>query len=66
QYFIRKIKLEQQKAFQMLIDEKLQANESFRIYMELSKETLQELQLRLEKFSQKYNSSRIIPMTHSI
>lgn len=56
-YLIRQIKLEQEKAFQMLIDEKLQANESFRIYMELSKETQQELQVKLTKMPSDSNSN---------
>lgn len=45
--FINKIKMEQEKAFQMLVDEKLLANESFKIYMELSKETMTELKSKL-------------------
>ncbi len=43
---IEHIKKSQNKAFDMLINEKLSANESFRIYMELSKETISELRLK--------------------
>ena len=43
---IEDIKVSQNKAFDMLINEELSANESFRIYMELSKETISELRLR--------------------
>lgn len=42
------IKNSQNKAFNMLINEELEANESFRIYMELSKETINELKSRLQ------------------
>lgn len=38
-----KIKNYRKEAFHLLVDEKLKANESFRIYMELSKETSEEL-----------------------
>ena len=38
-----------QEAFSLLIDEKLSANESFRIYMELHKEIQQELECKLEE-----------------
>lgn len=41
---------EQDKAFELLIDEKLQANESFRIYMELNKEIIQSLVIRGKAF----------------
>lgn len=41
---------EQDKAFQLLIDEKLQANESFRIYMEFNKEIIQTLVIRAKAF----------------
>ncbi len=47
---IRKVKhvqAAQNKAFEMLIAEKLVANESFRIYMELSKETIGELRRKM-------------------
>ncbi len=47
-HLIKRIKQDQEKAFDMLVNEKLEANESFRIYMELSKETLKELQLKLK------------------
>ena len=40
---VRHVQAAQKKAFEMLIAEKLVANESFRIYMELSKETINEL-----------------------
>ncbi len=40
---IRELHREQDRAFQLLIDEKLQANESFRIYMELNKEIIHSL-----------------------
>lgn len=43
---ISEIKHEQNRAFKMLINEELSANESFRIYMELSKETIAELTSR--------------------
>ncbi|MEP0367888.1 MAG: TAXI family TRAP transporter solute-binding subunit [Cyclobacteriaceae bacterium] len=42
------IKNSQNKAFNMLINEELEANESFRIYMELSKETINELKTHLQ------------------
>lgn len=44
---IQEIKDEQHKAFKMLISEKLEANDSFRIYMELSRETIQDIRIRL-------------------
>ena len=43
---INEVKVEQKRAFEMLIDEELSANESFRIYMELSKETIEEIRIR--------------------
>ena len=43
---IEQIKRSQNKAFDMLINEELSANESFRIYMELSKETITELRVK--------------------
>lgn len=43
---IKEIKDAQNKAFEMLINEELVANESFRIFMELSKETISEVQVR--------------------
>ena len=46
---IKEIKVEQEKAFEMLIDEKLTADESFRIYMELSKETINELRAKIKQ-----------------
>lgn len=46
---IKVIKQGQNKAFKMLIDEELKADESFRIYMELSKETINELYLRAKR-----------------
>ena len=44
---IQFVKKAQNKAFTMLIEEELVANESFRIYMELSKETINELRIRM-------------------
>ena len=44
---IRRIQAAQNKAFELLISEELVANESFRIYMELSKETINELRGKL-------------------
>ena len=46
---INEVKSAQNKAFEMLIDEKLTADESFRIYMELSKETINEIRLRIKQ-----------------
>lgn len=46
---INEVKAAQNKAFEMLIDEKLTADESFRIYMELSKETINEIRLRIKQ-----------------
>lgn len=40
---VKRVQMAQNKAFEMLIAEKLVANDSFRIYMELSKETINEL-----------------------
>lgn len=40
---VKSVQASQNKAFEMLIAEKLVANDSFRIYMELSKETINEL-----------------------
>ncbi len=45
---IQEIQQSQNKAFDMLIHEELEANESFRIYMELSKETIHELRGRVK------------------
>jgi len=45
---IRSIKDEQNKAFEMLINEELAANESFRIYMELNQETMTEVKLKMK------------------
>ena len=44
---IQEVKDQQDKAFRMLIDEELAANESFRIYMQLSKETIDDIRIRL-------------------
>lgn len=44
---IKEIQQSQNKAFDMLINEELEANDSFRIYMELSKETIHELRGRV-------------------
>ncbi|MEQ9230975.1 MAG: TAXI family TRAP transporter solute-binding subunit, partial [Cyclobacteriaceae bacterium] len=43
---IQEVKAEQNRAFSMLINEELEANDSFRIYMELSKETIDEIRSR--------------------
>lgn len=45
---IKEIQQSQNKAFDMLINEELEANESFRIYMELSKETIHEIRGRVK------------------
>ncbi len=45
---IKQVKTSQNKAFELLISEELVANESFRIYMELSKETVNELRSKLK------------------
>jgi len=45
---IKHVKTSQNKAFELLISEELVANESFRIYMELSKETLNDLRSKLK------------------
>ncbi len=44
---IKSVQASQNKAFEMLISEELVANDSFRIYMELSKETIGELRGRM-------------------
>ncbi len=44
---IKAVQASQNKAFEMLISEELVANDSFRIYMELSKETIGELRGRM-------------------
>ncbi len=44
---LKLIKSSQNRAFQMLIDEDLAADESFRIYMELSKEVILEIKSRI-------------------
>lgn len=46
---LKNIQNQQTHAFDMLIEEKLEANESFRIYMELSKETINELKAKIKK-----------------
>jgi len=46
---IKSIQAQQTKAFDMLIEEQLEANESFRIYMELSKETILELKTKIKR-----------------
>jgi len=48
---VRDIKATQDKAFKMLIDEELTADESFRIYMELSKETINDVKLRVQQIN---------------
>ncbi|MGB3465258.1 MAG: TAXI family TRAP transporter solute-binding subunit, partial [Cyclobacteriaceae bacterium] len=50
---LKSIYAQQNHAFDMLIEEKLEANESFRIYMELSKETISELKSRIRKLMAK-------------
>ena len=47
---ILELQKEQDKAFELLINEKLLANESFRIYMELNKEIIQSLITRARAF----------------
>lgn len=56
---VKRIQSAQNKAFEMLIAEKLVANDSFRIYMELSKETINELRgkMRLIKAKQAKTTS---------
>ena len=44
---VKHVQAAQNRAFEMLIAEKLVANESFRIYMELSKETISELRRKM-------------------
>ncbi|MEL6561083.1 MAG: TAXI family TRAP transporter solute-binding subunit [Bacteroidota bacterium] len=46
---LKTIQDQQTHAFDMLIEEKLEANESFRIYMELSKETINELKVKIKR-----------------
>ena len=50
---IQEVKDKQDKAFKMLINEELSANERFRIYMELSKETIQDLRIHLSILKKK-------------
>lgn len=50
---VRRIHAAQNKAFEMLIAEKLVANDSFRIYMELSKETINELRGKMRMLKAK-------------
>ncbi|MEM0939023.1 MAG: TAXI family TRAP transporter solute-binding subunit [Bacteroidota bacterium] len=50
---IKHVKASQNRAFELLISEELVANESFRIYMELSKETVNELRLKLKVLKSK-------------
>lgn len=56
---VKRVQLAQNKAFEMLIEEKLVANDSFRIYMELSKETINELRgkMRILKAKQERTTS---------
>ncbi|MEO9482797.1 MAG: TAXI family TRAP transporter solute-binding subunit [Ekhidna sp.] len=56
---VKRVQLAQNKAFEMLIEEKLVANDSFRIYMELSKETINELRgkMRILKTKQERATS---------
>lgn len=50
---VKRVQLAQNKAFEMLIEEKLVANDSFRIYMELSKETINELRGKMRNLKAK-------------
>jgi TRAP-type uncharacterized transport system substrate-binding protein len=50
---IQEVKDDQNKAFDMLIREELEANDSFRIFMELSKETITDIRLRLRLLKSK-------------
>ena len=50
---IKHVKSQQNKAFELLISEELVANESFRIYMELSKETLNDLKSKMRSIKEK-------------
>ncbi|WP_420576679.1 TAXI family TRAP transporter solute-binding subunit [Ekhidna sp.] len=50
---VKRIHAAQNKAFEMLIAEKLVANDSFRIYMELSKETINELRGKMRMLKAK-------------
>ncbi len=56
---VKRVQSAQNKAFEMLIAEKLVANDSFRIYMELSKETINELRgkMRILKAKQQRATS---------
>lgn len=56
---VKRVQAAQNKAFEMLIAEKLVANDSFRIYMELSKETINELRgkMRILKAKQQRTTS---------
>jgi len=53
QQLISRIKVSENKAFKMLIDEELVANESFRIYMELSKETINEIKIKAQQIQRR-------------
>jgi TRAP-type uncharacterized transport system substrate-binding protein len=57
---IKEIKEAQNKAFEMLINEELVANESFRIFMELSKETIQEVQQRARILKDRESNTSVI------
>lgn len=50
---IQEVKDQQDRAFKMLINEELEANDSFRIYMQLSKETIDDIRIRLRILKQK-------------
>ena len=50
---VKHVQAAQNRAFEMLIAEKLVANESFRIYMELSKETISELRRKMRSLKTK-------------
>ena len=51
---VKRVQAAQNKAFEMLIAEKLVANDSFRIYMELSKETINELRGKMRILKAKH------------
>lgn len=54
---VKHIQKSQNKAFEMLISEELVANDSFRIYMELSKETINELRGRIRLLKAKQSTA---------
>ena len=54
---VKRVQMAQNKAFEMLIAEKLVANDSFRIYMELSKETINELRGKMRVIKAKLENT---------